>query len=115
MVYTPPFYDLIGNLFNDDRCRSIQLLNLQSGERVLLLGAGTGIDLKFLPDDIRESVSRRVANAITGFFFSEINRQLQPILATVPLDIFHEESARFENLGYRITVLRKSVYASTGK
>lgn len=70
---------------------------------------------KFLPDDIRESVLRRVANAITGFFFSEINRQLQPILATASMNNFHEASAHFENLGYRITVLSKSVNASRGK
>lgn len=190
-----PFYDLIGRLFNDARRRSIQLLDLQPGERVLLLGAGTGIDLDFLPEGIEvtaiditpamvsqitarahklnlhvkasvmdgqaldlpyatfdavvlhiilsvipnpkaciaeatrvlkpggrmtifdkflaedadESLMRCVANTISGFFFSEINRRLQPILATVPLEIVHEASARFEKLGYRITVLKKPV------
>lgn len=33
-----PFNDLIGNLFNIARRRSIQLLNLNSDQRLLLLG-----------------------------------------------------------------------------
>ena len=48
-----PFYDFIGNLFNVARRRSIQLLNLNPDQRLLLLGAGTGIDLEFLPKDIQ--------------------------------------------------------------
>lgn len=192
-VYSP-FYDLIGGLFNDARRRSIALLRLQPGERVLLLGSGTGIDLDFLPERVavtavditpamvnqvrqrasrlgleveasvmdgqalqlpdaafdavvlhlilavipdpyaciaeanrvlrpggrmtifdkflpedapKESIRRRLANALSGFLFSEMNRQLRPILASVPLCIHHEEPARFEKLGYGITVLKK--------
>ena len=190
-----PFYDLIGNLFNAARQRSIQLLNLKSDQRVLLLGAGTGIDFefippnveivaiditpamikrveeravklnrqieaivmdgqilnfpdeafdavvlhlilavipdpyaciseavrvlkpngrvaifdKFLPDEADINLRRKIANVVAGFFFSEINRRLQPIIATAtPLETIHEESARFEKLGYQITILQKT-------
>lgn len=192
-VYVP-VYDLIGNLFNVARQRSIQLLKLHSGQRVLFLGAGTGIDLEFIPPDVETvaiditptmvrhteeravklnrqieayvmdgqildfpdetfdavvlhlilavipdpyacisevtrvlkpngrvaifdkflsdeahiSVGRKIANVLAGFFFSEINRRLQPIIETTPLETIHEESARFEKLGYRITILQKN-------
>lgn len=193
-VYAP-LYDRIATLFNDSRRRSIDLLNLQAGDRVLLLGAGTGIDLeflpagvdvtaidvtpamvkriqtraeqlqlpvkahvmdgqaldlpdrsfeavvlhlilsvipdpsacvaeavrvlkpgghvavfdKFLPDNTEATITRRLANKVSAFFFSEINRQLAPIVATVPLELTHQESAaRFQRFGYTITVFQKS-------
>ena len=48
-----PHYDLVGRRF--DRCRqdAIRLLALQPGERVLVVGGGTGGDLPYLPFDSR--------------------------------------------------------------
>lgn len=46
-----PFYDAVAR-FGRQRRRSIALLDLQPGERVLLVGAGTGADLPFLPADV---------------------------------------------------------------
>lgn len=45
-----PGYDLVGRRFDRLRQRSIALLDLRPGERVLLIGAGTGADLPYLPD-----------------------------------------------------------------
>lgn len=43
-------YDLLVKpLFGRKRRRSIEPLDLKAGERVLLVGAGTGLDLDFLP------------------------------------------------------------------
>ena len=44
-----PVYDLVGQRFNGKRRESLQLLDLRPGERVLLVGAGTGADLPYLP------------------------------------------------------------------
>lgn len=44
-----PIYDLVAGGFRPQRRRSLSLLDLQPGESVLLLGAGTGEDLPFLP------------------------------------------------------------------
>ena len=43
-----PIYDLVVR-FGRQRRRSIALLDLKPGERVLIVGAGTGADLPFLP------------------------------------------------------------------
>lgn len=46
-----PVYDLVARLFNPARQRSITKLQLQKGDRVLLVGAGTGLDLPYFPAD----------------------------------------------------------------
>ncbi len=45
-----PFYDLIASYFKPFRKQSIQSLELKPSDRVLILGAGTGLDLEFLKD-----------------------------------------------------------------
>jgi len=49
-LYTPG-YDIVGQLFNGSRKKSIESLNLKSGDKVLLVGAGTGLDLEIIPPD----------------------------------------------------------------
>lgn len=45
-----PIYDsTVNHFFMPGRKRTLQLLNLQPGEKVLLIGVGTGADLPFLP------------------------------------------------------------------
>lgn len=49
-----PFYDWLINLsfFVRARKEALELLDLQAGERVLLVGVGTGADLPFLPEGV---------------------------------------------------------------
>ena len=187
-----PFYDLAGRWFAVQRRRSIEILNLQPESRVLLVGAGTGLDLeflsrdlqiaatditpamiqslaarakklglnveavvmdgqaleygpesfeavilhlvlaiipdpirclkevervlkkggravifdKFLPDDQRPSPLRRAVNVFTDFAFSNINRQLGPILKETSLRIVLEEKAGFGGL-FKIVLVEK--------
>ncbi|GEO06595.1 SAM-dependent methyltransferase [Adhaeribacter aerolatus] len=44
-----PFYNLISRVFLQSRQKAIGLLAVKPGEKVLLIGAGTGLDLDFLP------------------------------------------------------------------
>lgn len=44
-----PGYDFVARIFKKPRRRSLQLLDLQPDERVLLVGAGTGLDLPLIP------------------------------------------------------------------
>lgn len=43
-----PFYDLAGNYFDDYRKLSIEGLNLRPSDKILIVGAGTGLDLTYL-------------------------------------------------------------------
>ena len=174
-----PFYDSIVAPFQGGRRRSIELLALQPGERVLVIGCGTGLDLpllpadvqvtafdltpvmvyrtaaraaglgravdvavmngqqvalatgvfdavvlhlilavipdpvacareaarllrpggkaaifdKWLPDGARPSLARRAANAVASAAFSDLNRQLGPILEAAGLKLTHREPA----------------------
>ena len=45
-----PFYDLVAVYFRSFRKQSIESLKLKPEDKVLILGAGTGLDLEFLTD-----------------------------------------------------------------
>ncbi len=48
-----PIYDqTVDRIFHPGRKRAIDLLNLQAGEKVLLVGVGTGADLPLLPEGV---------------------------------------------------------------
>lgn len=187
-----PFYDLLVRPFHQARRRAIALLHLQGDERILIVGAGTGLDLrflprsaqitaiditpamlhrtaargqqlghqvtlavmnaealsfpansfdcvllhlvlavvpdphacireaarvlkpggqisifdKFLPDDTAPSPVRRAANAVTNVAFSDINRQLGPLLGEAKLTLRHQEAAGLGE-AYRIAQVSK--------
>lgn len=48
-----PFYDLLARRLARGRRRALELLAVQPGERVLIDGCGTGLDLELLPRDCR--------------------------------------------------------------
>jgi ubiquinone/menaquinone biosynthesis C-methylase UbiE len=50
-VYAPVYDRIVG--FGTQRRRSVELLALGAGERVLIAGAGTGGDLPYLPEGVR--------------------------------------------------------------
>lgn len=54
-TFWAPAYDAIARSarFDDARRLSIERLRLAPGDRVLIVGAGTGLDLEFLPSDVQ--------------------------------------------------------------
>jgi phosphatidylethanolamine/phosphatidyl-N-methylethanolamine N-methyltransferase len=54
-TFWAPVYDVVARAagFDDARRLSIERLRLEPGHRVLIVGAGTGLDLECLPTDIR--------------------------------------------------------------
>lgn len=81
---------------------------MREAVRVLKPGGRIVIFDKFLPDDRQPSLVRQIANAVTGFVFSDINRQFGPLMKDLPVVVEHEEpSSAFSRLGYRVIRLRK--------
>lgn len=67
-IYTP-IYDGIAGIFKASRRKSIDALNIKEGDKVLIVGAGTGLDLEFLPSgcqviatDITPSMVKKIEN-----------------------------------------------------
>ncbi|HAM97110.1 MAG TPA: SAM-dependent methyltransferase [Marinilabiliales bacterium] len=80
-LYTPG-YDLIAGYFKDSRKKSVESLEIKAGDKVLIVGAGTGLDLEFLPNDCEI-----IATDITPSMIERIkkrnktlNRQVQSIV-----------------------------------
>ncbi len=46
-----PGYDLAARIFSKSRCKSIMELGISPGDEVLIVGAGTGLDLEFITAD----------------------------------------------------------------
>ena len=46
-----PGYDIAGKIFSKSRNKSIKELGINPGDEVLIVGAGTGLDLEFITED----------------------------------------------------------------
>lgn len=76
-LYTP-IYDMVGKIFANSRKRSIDKLNIKPGERVLIIGAGTGLDLEFIPEDVEV-----VATDITPSMIGRLKKRSSTVEALV--------------------------------
>ncbi len=77
-IYTP-IYDGIAGIFKASRRKSIDALNIKEGDKVLIVGAGTGLDLEFLPAGCQV-----VATDITASMVKKIeNRKMENVEAMV--------------------------------
>lgn len=64
-----PIYNVIRGVFATSRQVSITNLDIKSGEKVLIVGAGTGLDIPYLPKDV--SIT---ATDITPVMITKINQ-----------------------------------------
>jgi phosphatidylethanolamine/phosphatidyl-N-methylethanolamine N-methyltransferase len=79
---------------------------LQEAARVLRPGGRIAVFDKFLRQDERPSVRRRLLNLIAKPLFSDMNRHLEPLVATTSLQVERDEPIAFGGV-YRIATLIK--------
>jgi ubiquinone/menaquinone biosynthesis C-methylase UbiE len=79
---------------------------LREAVRVLKSGGRIAVFDKFLGDQERPSVTRRLLNAIAKPLFSDLNRRLGPLIAGTRLVIEHDEPVAFGG-AYRVVTLVK--------
>jgi ubiquinone/menaquinone biosynthesis C-methylase UbiE len=79
---------------------------LREAARVVRRGGRIAVFDKFLRDEERVSVRRRLLNIVAMPLFSDMNRRFGPLAAGTGLTIEHDERAAFRGM-YRIITLRK--------
>ncbi len=98
-LYTPG-YDMIANVFRDSRKRSIESLGITAGERVLIIGAGTGLDLEFLPKDCQIT-----ATDITPSMVQRIKSRNKELGLNVDAMVMDGQMLQFEDRSFDKVIL----------
>lgn len=95
-----PFYDLAARWFAAQRRRSIELLDLKSEERVLIVGAGTGLDLEFLPKVI--SIE---ANDITPAMVQQLARRAKRLGLKIKAEVMDGQNLQYDPESFDAVIL----------
>ncbi len=95
-----PFYDLVARWFTKQRRRSIALLALKPSERVLIVGAGTGLDLEFLPKDLFIA-----ANDITPAMVHQLARRAKRLGLEVEARVMDGQSLQYGQETFDVAIL----------
>jgi ubiquinone/menaquinone biosynthesis C-methylase UbiE len=95
-----PLYDRIVKPFATARRRSIEVLKLQPGEHVLLLGAGTGSDLPFIPDGVAIT-----AIDITPAMVERIRSRANDLHKPVRADVMDGQALTLDSASFDAVVL----------
>ncbi len=94
-----PIYDRVVR-FAKPRRRSIELLALRPGERVLIVGAGTGADLPFLPEDVEVT-----ATDLTPAMVERIRRRARRLGRTVDACVMDAQALGFPDGSFDAVIL----------
>ena len=78
-----PLYDRVAR-FDEERRRSVELLALRPAEKVLVLGAGTGADLPFLPPTVDV-----LATDLTPAMLEQARARVRPGIELRVMDAHH--------------------------
>jgi ubiquinone/menaquinone biosynthesis C-methylase UbiE len=88
-------------------------LGLREAVRVLKPGGRIAVFDKFLGDEERSSLKRRLLNAIANPLFSDLNRRLGPLIAGTRLVIEQDEPVAFGGTYRAVTLVKPADMAGT--
>lgn len=95
-----PIYDLVARQFAVHRQRSVERLQLQPGERLLLLGAGTGLDLDYVPPGVLIT-----AVDITPSMIAQLKQRARRLNLSVDARVMDGQALAFEDEQFDALVL----------
>jgi ubiquinone/menaquinone biosynthesis C-methylase UbiE len=95
-----PFYDLLVKPYGRLRRRAISLLELQADERVLIVGAGTGMDLKYF-----RPIPKLTAIDLTPAMLWRLRRRARRRNITVDARVMDAQAMAFADGSFDAVVL----------
>jgi phosphatidylethanolamine/phosphatidyl-N-methylethanolamine N-methyltransferase len=98
-LYTP-VYDLILMYFKKSRKKSIDSLSIKPGNKILLIGAGTGLDLDFIPDGCEI-----IATDITPSMIEKIKKRNKLLNKNVSAIVMDGQKLNFADNSFDIVIL----------
>jgi ubiquinone/menaquinone biosynthesis C-methylase UbiE len=102
IVYTlgAPVYNVLTRGFRKRRRRSIEAAGIEPGERILLVGAGTGLDLDFIPRE-----ARITAIDITPAMLQRLHCRAQRLGLTVDARVMDGRAMAFPDGAFDVVIL----------
>ncbi len=95
-----PFYDLLVGSLEEKRKRSLELAAVKPGEKVLLLGAGTGLDIPYLPKD-----AEITAIDITPEMISRLRRRAHRLNMNIDARVMDGQKLDFASDTFDVVIL----------
>lgn len=98
-VYAP-FYDMALRGFGGHRKRSIDQLGIKDGESVLIVGAGTGLDLEYIPEGAKVT-----ATDITPGMIAKLDKKAADLGIDVESMVMDGQKLEFEDNSFDHVIL----------
>lgn len=95
-----PFYDRLVASFDHMRQRSLTLAAIESGERVLIVGAGTGLDLAYLPSGCHVT-----AIDLTPSMLGRLRERARRLGVEVGVHVMDGHALEFPDASFDVAVL----------
>ena len=95
-----PVYDLVARYFKNSRKESIDSLGIKAGDKILIVGAGTGLDLEFLNNDVVI-----IATDITASMVEQIKKRNNILNRNVQVIVMDGQALKFENNSFDFVIL----------
>lgn len=94
------FYDVFIKLVNKSRKKSIDSLEIAEGDKILIIGAGTGLDLKFLSKNCEIT-----AIDITPLMIKKINKRNDKLKLNLKTHVMDGQELKFPNSHFDFVIL----------
>jgi phosphatidylethanolamine/phosphatidyl-N-methylethanolamine N-methyltransferase len=99
-LWAPVYDSVLGQFFEPGRKRAMEVLRLRAGERVCLLGVGTGADLPYLPDGVRG-----IGLDLSEAMLAQARRKLSSSGAEIELRVGDAQALPLEDATFDAVVL----------